>query len=58
VGGATVTLRFWRDRNGESQYEVLQRRGTLHIVRQPPINSLSVGIWDRLGALAKDVISV
>jgi hypothetical protein len=53
VGDATVTLRFWRDRDGESQYQVLQRRGTLHIVRQPPINSLSVGIWDRIGALAR-----
>jgi glycogen debranching enzyme len=56
VGGATVNLRFWRDCDGESQYEVLQRRGTLHIVRHPSINSLTVGIWDRLGALVKDVI--
>jgi hypothetical protein len=58
LGDATVTLGFWRDHNGESQYEVLRKTGTLHIVRQPPINSLRVGIWDRLGALAKDLIQV
>jgi hypothetical protein len=56
VGDATITLRFWPDRDGESQYKVLQRRGTVYIVRQPPINSLSVGIWDRIGVLVKDVI--
>jgi glycogen debranching enzyme len=52
VGDATVTLRFARDRNGKSSYEVIEKRGTLHVVNQPPIESLTAGIWDRLGALA------
>jgi glycogen debranching enzyme/short-subunit dehydrogenase len=54
VGEASVTLRFWRDRAGDSHYEVLRKQGTLHIVRQPPVDSLTAGVWDRLGALVKD----
>ena len=54
VGEASVSLRFWRDRDGDSHYEVLRKQGTLHIVRQPPLDSLTVGLWDRLGALIKD----
>jgi glycogen debranching enzyme len=46
VGDATVTLRF-----SQSTYKVLEKRGTLHIVDQPPIDSLTAGIWDRLGSL-------
>jgi glycogen debranching enzyme len=51
VGDATVTLRFRREGQDRTTYEVLQKRGTLHIVDQPPMESLTVGIWDRLGAL-------
>ena len=54
VGGACVTVRFWRDRDGASKYDVLAKSGTLHIVRQPSINSMSVGMWERLGALMQD----
>ncbi|MBI1809971.1 MAG: hypothetical protein HYR75_08760, partial [Gemmatimonadetes bacterium] len=43
VGDATVSLRF----HGSS-YEVLEKRGTLHIVDQPPFDSLTAGVWDRL----------
>jgi glycogen debranching enzyme len=56
VGGATVTLRFHRDDSGESHVETVEREGTLHIVRQPPVDSLFVGPWDRLGELVKDVL--
>jgi len=41
VGQATVSLRFWRDGRGDSHYEVLAKNGTLHILRQPPLDSLS-----------------
>ena len=41
VGDATVTLRFWRDEDGASNWEVLHQQGTLHIVRQPAPESLS-----------------
>jgi glycogen debranching enzyme len=54
VGEASVSLRFWRDRSGDSRYEVLKKQGALRIVRQPPLDSLTVGLWDRLGALVKD----
>jgi hypothetical protein len=47
-------LRFWRDRSGDSRYEVLKKEGALRIVRQPPLDSLTAGLWDRLGALIKD----
>ncbi len=56
IGGATVSLRFWRDGEGKSHYEVLEKEGTLHIVRQPPVDSLAVGTWDRLGALIKGAL--
>jgi glycogen debranching enzyme len=56
VGGARVSLRFWRDPEGESHHEVLEQEGTLRIVTQPPLDSLTAGIWDRLGALAEGVL--
>jgi glycogen debranching enzyme len=52
LAGATVTLRFWRDDRGASHGEVLHRRGTFHLVKQPPLESLSAGVRDRVGALA------
>ncbi len=54
VGEARVSLRFHGE--GESHVEVLEQEGTLHLIRQPPLDSLSVGVWDRLGALVKDVL--
>jgi glycogen debranching enzyme len=56
LGGATATLRFWRDGQGASHAEVLQRRGTLHLLRQPPPESLSAGPGDRFRALADGVL--
>jgi hypothetical protein len=29
--------------------------GSLRVIRQPPIESLTAGIWDRLGILTKEV---
>lgn len=52
VGGATVSLRFWREADGSSAFDVLGKRGTLRVVRQPPPESLSATVWDRLAALA------
>jgi hypothetical protein len=51
VGQASVSLRFWRDRNGDSRYEVLKKEGSLRIVRQPPLDSIMVSLWERLEAL-------
>ena len=55
VGGATATLRFWRDACGQSKFQVLHKRGTLHVVRQPPPESLSADLWQRLHGVMESV---
>jgi glycogen debranching enzyme len=55
LGGATATLRFWRGDDGDSHAEVLHQRGTFHLVKQPPPESLTSGIRDRLGAFIDGV---
>jgi len=56
VGEARVSLRFWRTEDGASHFEVLRKHGTLRIIRQPPPESLSAGMLDRLGALAESAV--
>jgi glycogen debranching enzyme len=48
VGESEVSLRFVRQRSGHSDYEVLHRRGSLRIVRQPPLESLTASAADRM----------
>jgi hypothetical protein len=56
VGGATITLRLWRDgASGRSKFQVLRKRGTLHVVRQPPPESLSADLWQRLHGVMESV---
>jgi len=55
VGEANITIRFWRKKDGSSTFDILEKHGTLHVVSQPPIESMTAGIWDRLGALVKDL---
>jgi hypothetical protein len=50
IGGAEVTLRCWRTAKGDSHGELIHKRGTVHLVRQPPLESLGTGIRDRFGA--------
>lgn len=50
VGGASISMRFWREDNGKCHAEVVHQRGTLHVVKQPPPESLTVGVGDRLRA--------
>ena len=54
VGGAAISLRFWRDGDA-SKWEVLHKRGTLHVVRQPPPESLSAGFGDRIGGALESI---
>ena len=56
LAGATATLRFWRDGRGQAHGEVLHKRGTFHLVRQPPLESLSATAGDRFRALADSVM--
>jgi glycogen debranching enzyme len=51
LAGGKATLRFWRDDSGSSHVEILHRQGTFHVVKQPPPESLTAGVSDRLGAL-------
>ncbi|MDQ3031704.1 MAG: hypothetical protein M3Y87_04745 [Myxococcota bacterium] len=51
VGGATIDLLAWRDADGRSHFDVANKQGTLHVVRQPAPESMSVGIGGRLRAL-------
>lgn len=55
VGRARVTLRFWRDKDGRSKWDVLRKHGTLHILRQPPLESVSAAAWDRSKALFESI---
>lgn len=55
VGEATATLRFWRDDDGESHFEVVEKEGKLHVVRQAWIESTSHGLWDWIGGFKKSV---
>jgi glycogen debranching enzyme len=53
VGSASVSLRFYRDTDGESHYQVLEREGKLRVIRQPWIESFSADSWDRLRGLVQ-----
>jgi glycogen debranching enzyme len=53
LGDARATLRFWRDDSGDSHGEIVRKSGSLHLLRQPPLESLKDGIPERLGALVE-----
>ena len=48
VGAARVSLRFERNRKGRTDWDVIHKSGTLHIVRQPPPESVSAGPLERV----------
>jgi hypothetical protein len=48
IGKAVITIRFYRSKDGASDYEVLDQRGTLHVVRQPSPWSLTASFAERL----------
>jgi hypothetical protein len=56
LGDATATVRFWRDKHGHSHAELQHVQGKLHLLRQPPLESLHAGVTDRLGALLASVV--
>jgi glycogen debranching enzyme len=56
VGDARVSLRVTRDERGSTDYEILQRHGTLRVVRQPPPESLTARASDRVTALLSGVL--
>lgn len=48
VGAAVIDVRFYRTSGGHSDYEVLDKRGPLHVVRQPSPWSLTATFGERL----------
>ncbi|MBD3345131.1 MAG: hypothetical protein GF401_08735 [Chitinivibrionales bacterium] len=53
IGDATVSIEFRRRRSGRTTFKILEKTGTLHVLRQPPVNSLSTSLWGRTWALVK-----
>ena len=51
VGKATASIRFYR-KEKDTHFEVLEKRGTLHILRQPSPWSVTAGLGERI----KDVM--
>jgi glycogen debranching enzyme len=56
VGEARATVRFWRDKDGDSHGEIVRKHGSIHMLRQPPLESLKDGIPERLGALVETLV--
>jgi len=52
VGEARVDLRFWRDGKGRTHHKVVKKEGKLRVLRQPPLQSVTAGLADRLLSLA------
>lgn len=48
VGDAAATIRFFRHPDGRGDYEVLEREGSLHVLRQPSPQSMTATTGERL----------
>jgi hypothetical protein len=48
IGSSRVSIRFFRKATGDTDYEILDQRGKLHIVRQPSPWSLTAGWGERV----------
>ncbi|HET9743002.1 MAG TPA: glycogen debranching N-terminal domain-containing protein [Terriglobales bacterium] len=48
IGGAQVNLRFERQKDGSTSYEVTALKGKLHVIRQPSPWSLTAGFGERV----------
>jgi glycogen debranching enzyme len=48
IGAGVSSIRFFREHDGDSNYEVLDSKGSLHVVRQPSPWSLMAGLGERI----------
>jgi hypothetical protein len=48
IGPAQISIRFFRTSSGTSDYELLDKRGTLHVIRQPSPWSLTADWGERV----------
>jgi glycogen debranching enzyme len=56
VGQSVLSIRFFRKEDGTSSYEVLDIRGTLHVIHQPSPWSLTASFGERLRDLVSTVV--
>jgi glycogen debranching enzyme len=56
VGKAVISLRFYR-KGKRTHFEVLDKRGTLHVVRQPSPWSLTAGFGERIEDIMESLIA-
>jgi glycogen debranching enzyme len=49
VANAIISLRFYRKKNGHTDYEILDQRGVLVVVRQPSYWSQTATLGERVG---------
>jgi glycogen debranching enzyme len=55
VGRSTASIRFYRKGN-RTHFDVLEKRGTLHVLRQPSPWSLTAGIGERIRDVMESLI--
>jgi glycogen debranching enzyme len=56
VAGGSVDIRFYREEDGRSNYEVLREHGTVHVVRQPSPWSLTADLGERVKDLVTSLL--
>ena len=56
VADARVTIRFFRKANGDSTYDIIDKRGSLRVVRQPSPWSLTAGLGERAADILSSVV--
>lgn len=47
IGGARVSLRFHRERDGTTGWKLLSKQGSLRVIQQPPGDALQASVWQR-----------
>lgn len=56
LGASRLSLRLRRDASGHTDYHILASSGHPHVLRQPPANSLSATLFDRVGDLVETLL--
>jgi len=57
VGGGNVSIRFKRNRQGRTDYHILDRSGSrVHVLRQPPPDDLDASPFARIRELGESLL--
>jgi glycogen debranching enzyme len=57
INDARVSIQFRRDHSGRTDYRVLERNGTIRVLRQPPPEALGIGPLSRLRELVESLLA-